>query len=141
MEEERNFARDNAPMDQMQQQMEQASFPPTTIGNTDEGSIRDSFGNNYQNAHSRAQNVLAGPLGGPSMGPSMASNASAVARQNQQQKGQMRGRIHASNDVLNGISGMEHLSNSLANRNKNGITASPAIMAQMRGNGYSHHSS
>jgi len=36
---------------------------------------------------------------------------------------------------------MEHLSNSLAARNKNGITASPAIMAQMRGNGYSHHSS
>jgi len=45
MEEERNFARENAPMDH--QQIEHASFPPTTIGNTDEGAIRDSFGNNY----------------------------------------------------------------------------------------------
>lgn len=57
----------------------------------------------------------------------------------------MRGRIHAQNDVINGISGMEHLSNTL-NTRKSGINASPAIMAQMRGPGagtmaYNHHAS
>ena len=54
----------------------------------------------------------------------------------------MRGRIHqGSNDVLNGISGMEHLSNSLIDR-KGNVTESPAILAQMRGGGhYMHHSS
>ena len=54
----------------------------------------------------------------------------------------MRGRIHAQNDVINGISGMEHLSNTL-NTRKVGMNASPAIMAQMRGGpgGFNHHAS
>jgi len=51
----------------------------------------------------------------------------------------MRGRIHAQNDVLNGISGMEHLSNSL--NKPNNLTQSPAIMAQMRASPYHHHTS
>ena len=53
----------------------------------------------------------------------------------------MRGRIHAQNDVINGISGMEHLSNSLAKPNN--VTASPQIMAQMRPSPYQyqHHGS
>ena len=54
----------------------------------------------------------------------------------------MRGRIHqGSNDVLNGVSGMEHLSNSLIDR-KGNKAESPAILAQMRSGGqYVHHSS
>ena len=53
----------------------------------------------------------------------------------------MRGRIHAGgNDVLNGISGMEHLSNSLATK-KTTPNESSAILAQMRGAPYMHHSS
>lgn len=51
-----------------------------------------------------------------------------------------RGRIHAQTDVINGVSGMEHLSNSL-NARPVGMNASPQIMAQMRGVGYNHHSS
>jgi hypothetical protein len=50
----------------------------------------------------------------------------------------MRGRIHAQNDVINGVSGMEHLSNSLKPRGGN---HSPQIMAQMRSPGYNHHAS
>ena len=52
----------------------------------------------------------------------------------------MRGRIHVQNDVINGISGLEHLSNTLNTRPK-GINASPQITAQMRPSPYQHHSS
>ena len=53
----------------------------------------------------------------------------------------MRGRIYAGgNDVLNGISGMEHLSNSLATK-KTTPNESSAVLAQMRGAPYMHHSS
>ena len=44
------------------------------------------------------------------------------------------------NDVINGISGLEHLSNTLNTRPK-GINASPQITAQMRTSPYQHHSS
>ena len=52
----------------------------------------------------------------------------------------MRGRIHVQNDVINGISGLEHLANTLNTRPK-GINASPQITAQMRSSPYQHHSS
>ena len=124
MEEERNFARQNDPIDTI----ESNNLQPIAMGN-DAGPIRE----NFASVHARAEQQLAVP--------SMAQNTSNVARTNPNQQRAMRGRIHASNDVLNGISGMEHLSNSLQNRNKNGITASPAIMAQMRAGPYAHHAS
>ena len=84
--------------------------------------------NTYEGAHSRAQAALANNNifgGGGSM--------SSVNGRQQQQR--MRGRIHASNDVLNGVSGMEHLSNSLNNR-RTAANESPAILAQMRSGGH-----
>ena len=56
----------------------------------------------------------------------------------------MRGRIHPQNDVINGISGMEHISNSLnAQRANPAQGSSPAILANMRSGpgAYNHHSS
>ena len=56
----------------------------------------------------------------------------------------LRGRIHqGASDVLNGIGGMEHLSNSVQQR-KAGNNESTAILANMRGAGgsnFMHHSS
>ena len=53
----------------------------------------------------------------------------------------MRGRIHAQNDVINGVSGMEHLSSTIGNRKGGNPNASPAIVAQMRSSPYNHHAS
>eukprot|EP00354_Favella_ehrenbergii_P008981 CAMPEP_0170462194 /NCGR_PEP_ID=MMETSP0123-20130129/7789_1 /TAXON_ID=182087 /ORGANISM="Favella ehrenbergii, Strain Fehren 1" /LENGTH=136 /DNA_ID=CAMNT_0010727349 /DNA_START=738 /DNA_END=1148 /DNA_ORIENTATION=+ len=104
-----------------------ANMPQVQIGQ-DPGPIRESFDqpvHNFDSAHNRAQQALSvTPQSMPTKVPA-----------------RMRGRIYAgSSDVLNGISGMEHLSNSLATK-KTTPNESPAILAQMRAGPYMHHSS
>lgn len=125
--EERNFARDD--------NAEMGTMAPTQIGpmSEDAGPIRENFSAEGLSAEPSRANIAA-----PNQGFSIGNYANAApARSN---PNRMRGRIHAQNDVINGISGMEHLSNTL-NTRKSGINASPAIMAQMRGPGYNHHAS
>ena len=119
---------------------EYANFQPMSLGQ-DDGPIRGSFDksaapaapaapaeNQYEQAHRGAQAALS------AMTPSMNVGSTRAPPR-------VRGRIHAGgNDVLNGISGMEHLSNSIAQK-KSSPNESTAILAQMRGAPYMHHSS
>ena len=100
-------------------------LPPTTIGATeDTGPIRDAFNQSEPPVQMPAMGRNNVAMAEPNVGLSLGSNTGAAPRQPNQR---MRGRIHANNDVLNGISGMEHLSNSLNTRKPTG--QSPAIMA------------
>lgn len=120
MQEERDFT--TIDYDSLQAQ-------PLTLGEPSSEPTRHVEGpaDHYQGAHSRAQAALS-----TSITQSVGSTIDSSKKGGRPQA--LRGRIHANNDVLNGISGMEHLSNSLASKKLyGGANESPAILAQMRG--------
>lgn len=53
----------------------------------------------------------------------------------------MRGRVYTQNDVLTGVSGIEHLSNAIKLRNKPNQPISPAAVGALRSSPYAHRGS